>query len=143
MKRLSIIVLVLLLAGGMVSAGENGQRTPGNAQLSKTTGSPVYTFMNINNISTVYRNDGTSDIDVAQQNSGLGVPEREQEDRDVFERSDLGRPHRGRSAGPCRRVRPSFRLAAGQDPAERFAGGSIAGRMCGSTVCGRTTGPPI
>jgi hypothetical protein len=74
MKRLSIIVLVLLLAGGMVSAGENGQRTPGNAQLSKTTGSPVYTFMNINNISTVYRNDGTSDIDVAQQNSGLVFP---------------------------------------------------------------------
>jgi hypothetical protein len=74
MKRLSIIVLVLLLAGGMVSASDNGQRAPGNAQLSKTTGAPVYTFMNINNISTVYRNDGTSDIDAAQQNSGLVFP---------------------------------------------------------------------
>jgi hypothetical protein len=74
MKRLSIIVLMLLLAGANLSAGEKGQRAPGKAQLSKTTGSPVYTYLNINNISTVYRNDGTSDIDPAQQNSGLVFP---------------------------------------------------------------------
>ena len=74
MKRLVIILLMLLLTGALASARDDGRRPADPSRLAKTTGSPVYTYMNINNISTVYRNDGTSDIDVAQQNSGLVFP---------------------------------------------------------------------
>ena len=42
--------------------------------MPKTAGSPIRTYLNINNISTVLKNDGTADIDVAEQNSGLVFP---------------------------------------------------------------------
>jgi hypothetical protein len=74
MKRLVIILFMLVLTGAMASARDDGRHPADQSRLAKTTGSPVYTYMNINNISTVYRNDGTSDIDVAQQNSGLVFP---------------------------------------------------------------------
>jgi hypothetical protein len=74
MKRLVIIILGLVLAGVAASAADNGRTASDAARLSKTMGAPVYTYMNVNNISTVYRNDGTSDIDATQQNSGLVFP---------------------------------------------------------------------
>ncbi len=41
---------------------------------SKVTGEPVVTYININNISTVLRSNGTADINVQQTNSGLVYP---------------------------------------------------------------------
>jgi hypothetical protein len=65
---------IVLLVAAVGVAGEDGKSAGGRQQLYKPAGSPVYTFLNINNISTVYRNDATADIDVAQQNSGLVFP---------------------------------------------------------------------
>ncbi|MBI3579227.1 MAG: T9SS type A sorting domain-containing protein [Ignavibacteriales bacterium] len=42
--------------------------------LRKTEGTPIRTYLNINNISTVFKNDGIADIDVGEQNSGLVFP---------------------------------------------------------------------
>jgi hypothetical protein len=69
------IIMSGLLAFGAAGAerGRNGAGTKGTG-LQKTTGSPSYTWLNINKISTVLRNNGTADIDVTQNNSGLIYP---------------------------------------------------------------------
>ncbi len=74
MNRVTILCASLLLVVAIGSARDDGRSASGRKQLHKPAGSPVYTFLNINNISTVYRNDGTADIDPAQQNSGLVFP---------------------------------------------------------------------
>lgn len=38
------------------------------------SGQPIRAYLNINYISTVLKNDGTSDIDVAESNSGFVYP---------------------------------------------------------------------
>jgi hypothetical protein len=65
-KRLLAVVLsVLCIAGALGFAKEQGTRgRTSGAVLEKTTGSPVYTYLNINNISTVLRDNGTADIDL-------------------------------------------------------------------------------
>ena len=70
-----IAVLAAALASGSASGGEErGRAGTGEPGLQRVTGTPVYTWLNINNISTILRNNGTSDINVAQTNSGLVYP---------------------------------------------------------------------
>ena len=45
-------------------------QTSDNSQL----GDPIRAYLNLNNISTVFKNDGISDINVAQDHSGFVFP---------------------------------------------------------------------
>ena len=74
MNRVTMLFATMLLIVAVGVARDDGKSAGGRKQLQKPAGSPVYTFSNINNISTVLRNDGTADIDVTQQNSGLVFP---------------------------------------------------------------------
>ncbi len=74
MNRVSMLLTTLLVIVAVGLARDGGKNSGGQNGLQKTAGSPVYTYLNINNISTVLRNDGTADIDPAQQNSGLVFP---------------------------------------------------------------------
>src|SRR5205814_1980096 len=73
MNRKNIVIgFFLLLVFGIslpALAGRKVDRT-----IRQTAGSPNYTFMDINNASTVFRNNGTSDIDAQQANSGFVFP---------------------------------------------------------------------
>ncbi len=68
-----ILLGIILIAGNSFAEEKNKDKGTKNS-LRKTTGTPVRTFLNINNLSTVIKNDGISDIDVAEQNSGLVFP---------------------------------------------------------------------
>ncbi len=70
MPLIALFLGVVLLVPALHAEGD---KSKGKA-LSKTVGSPIRTYLNINNISTVLKNDGTADIDVAEQNSGLVFP---------------------------------------------------------------------
>ena len=68
-----IVAAACLLAATSGLAGvKRGSPAPVGA--AKTTGTPVYTYMNVNNISTVLRDNGTADINPLQTNSGLVFP---------------------------------------------------------------------
>jgi hypothetical protein len=67
---LSLLVALIVAPGfGAAKSGGKGPQT-----VSKTAGQPIRTWYNINNISTVLKNEGTADIDVGEQNSGLVFP---------------------------------------------------------------------
>jgi hypothetical protein len=76
MKRWIVAVLsVALVTGTQAPAKEiKAQQRGSAAALEKVMGTPVYTWININKISTVLRDNGTADIDVTQNNSGLVYP---------------------------------------------------------------------
>ena len=70
----AVLVLVLIVAESTAH-----EMTGGDAsikRLQSPSGTPAYTYMNINEISTVFRNDGTADIDAALRNPGLVFPKR-------------------------------------------------------------------
>ena len=70
-----LLVLTLLFTAFVVSdsnAEEKGDKN--KAKLNKINGSPIRAWMNINNISTLIKNDGISDIDASQSNSGFEFP---------------------------------------------------------------------
>ncbi|MGE5457528.1 MAG: hypothetical protein ACM3RX_04175, partial [Methanococcaceae archaeon] len=70
-KYLTCLILYFLTAALLVyGEGDNKNKTNG---IKKTTGNPVRTFMDINNLSTYIYNDGNSDID-QNGNSGLIYP---------------------------------------------------------------------
>jgi hypothetical protein len=76
-SRRSVILIVLctMLAAG--SGGAEKTRNAGgreSASLLRTAGSPAYTWLDINQISTVLRNTGIADIDPTQNNSGFVYP---------------------------------------------------------------------
>jgi hypothetical protein len=70
-----ITMTIVLVVPGLFSAdavaGVDGHPP---AAVSKTSGTPSKTYMNINNISTVIANKGFADIDVQEQNSGFVFP---------------------------------------------------------------------
>jgi hypothetical protein len=76
-SRIFKILLVFLFGGVLISgstfAEGDGQKNRSN-RLNKPDGSPIRAYMNINNVSTVIKNDGISDIDEGQSNSGLVYP---------------------------------------------------------------------
>jgi hypothetical protein len=71
-RSLAVLFGLSILVQGMVA------RTGGDSRQLNTvaapTGTPVRTFLNINTISTVVKNTGILDIDVAEVNSGLVYP---------------------------------------------------------------------
>ena len=73
-RLFTAVTACLVMLGLTVGAtsGEKGKSTP--PRVSKTTGTPVVTYMNINNISTPLRSNGIADIDINQQNSGFVFP---------------------------------------------------------------------
>jgi len=70
LSTVSIVFMSLVLILG-AHASDKTQRPPA---VNNVAGTPVYTYLNINNISTVLRNDGVADIDAQEQNSGLVFP---------------------------------------------------------------------
>lgn len=79
MKSKTLNFFILLLLGitfastGMIAEDKNGNGNKSQS-LTKTNGSPIRAWLNINNISTLIKNDGISDIDAAQANSGFEYP---------------------------------------------------------------------
>jgi len=66
-----LLALTLMFYGLAPAAGGDKQTVK---KISTPTGTPVRTYLNINNISTVFKNTGISDIDAQESNSGLVFP---------------------------------------------------------------------
>ncbi|RKZ00397.1 MAG: hypothetical protein DRQ13_00515 [Ignavibacteriae bacterium] len=75
-SRIIKILLVFLFGTALMIGSAFAEGDGGNKQnrLNKPNGAPIRAFMNINNISTVIKNTGISDIDVGESNSGLIFP---------------------------------------------------------------------
>ena len=75
-KKLTFIFSFLLLVALVFTSAyaEGDEKNKSNQQLNKVLGSPVRTYLDINNIFTVIKNDGISDIDAQEANSGLVFP---------------------------------------------------------------------
>ncbi len=67
----ALLALTVMLYGSAPAAGGDKKST---TKVSTPTGTPVRTYLNINNLSTVFKNTGVSDIDAQEQNSGLVFP---------------------------------------------------------------------
>jgi len=65
------IILGFILSSSVMYAEKDKKETK---PLSKTTGTPIRSYLNINNVSTVLKNTGISDIDRDEQNSGFVFP---------------------------------------------------------------------
>ena len=65
MKNIYSLIALSILLFSSVTAQKND-----NSQL----GEPVRTYLNLNNISTIFKNTGISDIDIGQSNSGFKYP---------------------------------------------------------------------
>jgi hypothetical protein len=70
MKKIFILIFVGIF---LISSGIFPQK-PGGKITYKTTGYPSFTYLNLNNISTVFRNNGISDLDIFLSNSGFKYP---------------------------------------------------------------------
>lgn len=68
---LSIFITVMLLISNTLAEGDGSKK---GTTLNKPLGSPIRAYMNINNISTVIKNTGISDIDPVETNAGLVFP---------------------------------------------------------------------
>ncbi|MGB5846929.1 MAG: hypothetical protein WBH40_00485, partial [Ignavibacteriaceae bacterium] len=75
-SRIIKILLVFLFGTALMIGSAFAEGDGGNKKnkLNKPDGAPIRAFMNINNISTVIKNTGISDIDVGESNSGLIFP---------------------------------------------------------------------
>jgi hypothetical protein len=60
-----------LMIGSALAEGDGGNK---NKQLTKPDGAPIRAYMNINNVSTIIKNTGISDIDPTESASGLVFP---------------------------------------------------------------------
>ncbi len=67
----SVLLLTLLTISSVFAEDEGGKK---GTTLNKPTGSPIRAYLNINSISTVFKNTGISDIDEFETNSGLVYP---------------------------------------------------------------------
>ena len=74
-RKLNFLFLLFFFAAfvNMETIAEEKEGSKG-ASLNKVNGSPIRAWFNINNISTLIKNDGISDIDAAQANSGFEFP---------------------------------------------------------------------
>lgn len=67
-----LVILSVLMLG--LSFGAEKNPNPKGGQPNAVLGTPVNTYLNINNISTVFWNNGYSDIDIQDANSGFVFP---------------------------------------------------------------------
>ncbi len=67
------VVILLFVGMFFINSGIFPQK-PGGKNTHNTTGDPSYTYLNLNNISTIFRNNGISDIDISLSNSGFKYP---------------------------------------------------------------------
>ncbi len=74
MKMRIISFLCLLMTGLFALQAAAADNPKDRRGIMKVTGTPVRTYLNINNISTVFKNDGVSDIDAQESNSGFVFP---------------------------------------------------------------------
>ncbi len=72
-KLLLLLILGVALSSPCINA-KGEQKDKGAKRLSKTEGTPIRALLNVNSISTVIKNDGITDIDRDEQNSGLVYP---------------------------------------------------------------------
>src|SRR3989339_19485 len=76
-KAFSFLLLLPLLVLSMSTPGikaEGDQKGKSSKNLNKIQGTPIRALLNINNVSTVIKNDGITDIDRDEQNSGFIYP---------------------------------------------------------------------
>ena len=69
---LSLLLGVVLIAGSTLAEEGDGKKK--SQTFNKITADPVRAYMNINNISTIIKNDGISDINIGEDASGLIFP---------------------------------------------------------------------
>jgi len=69
---LSVVLLFMLIITSIYAEGDKESNKLNNT--NKILGTPVRTYLDINSIFTVLKNDGISDIDVNEANSGLVYP---------------------------------------------------------------------
>ncbi len=67
---------ILLFVGLFLINSEFFPQKPSGNNSYNPTGEPSYSFLNLNNISSVFRNNGISDIDISQSASGFKFPKR-------------------------------------------------------------------
>ena len=70
---LLLLLLVLSISTPGIKA-EGDQKGKSSKNLNKIQGTPIRALLNINNVSTVIKNDGITDIDRDEQNSGFIYP---------------------------------------------------------------------
>ena len=70
MKKIFILIFVGMF---LISSGVFPQKREGNT-LSNPRGEPVFAYLNLNNITTLFRNNGISDMDRSLSNSGFVYP---------------------------------------------------------------------
>ena len=73
-KKLSFLLLAVLVFSFCVPYTHAEGDKNKSKTLNKVQGSPIRAFLNINNISTVFKNTGISDIDLAENANGLIYP---------------------------------------------------------------------
>jgi len=72
-----LLLLVFIVGISYVTSplnAENKDKNSSAKSLRKVNGDPIRTYLDINNLSTVFKNDGISDIDKDEKNSGLVYP---------------------------------------------------------------------
>ncbi|MCB9210406.1 MAG: T9SS type A sorting domain-containing protein [Ignavibacteriales bacterium] len=77
MKRKYISLFILLIFSItclVVNVNAKEDKKDEGQKIAKVSGLPITTYLNVNNISTVFWNQGYSDIDVNDDNSGLVFP---------------------------------------------------------------------
>lgn len=74
MRIVSFIILCVFATGLFALQAAAADNTKDRGGVKKVTGTPVRTYLNINNVSTVFKNDGISDIDAQEANSGFVFP---------------------------------------------------------------------
>jgi hypothetical protein len=68
---ISALLLITFIVTSVYAEGDGKNK---NSVLNKTVGAPVRSYFNINDILTVFKNTGISDIDINEANSGLVYP---------------------------------------------------------------------
>jgi hypothetical protein len=67
-------IFILLFAGMFLISSEISPQKPSGNNPANTLGDPIRAYLNLNNISTIFTNDGISDIDPWGSNSGFKYP---------------------------------------------------------------------
>ncbi len=121
-KIMSIVALLLIAGMVVVQASAADKPQLKNKNPKKISGAPVRTYLNINNVSTVFKNDGISDIDAQESNSGFVFPKGSRKTA-VFQSGFLwGGIVRGDTAQPLRVGGSAYRT--GLQPGKILSDGS-------------------